>query len=70
MENHPRYEYWVILIDKNGNYIGYTHTQKEADDICMKTKDLTWEEGSEIIPNKKDRLETYKNLKQVTINDF
>ena len=66
----PDYDNWVILFDENNNKFGYTHTQKEADDICMKNSKLSWEEAKVIIKSKEKRIAEYNSLKQYTVNDF
>tara|TARA_B100001093_G_scaffold496994_1_gene543376 strand:+ start:145 stop:357 length:213 start_codon:yes stop_codon:yes gene_type:complete len=70
MNKTPSYESWVIIIDKNNEYLGYTHTFKEADDICMKNLDYTWDKARILIKNKQTRLKLYSELTQLTINDF
>lgn len=70
MNNLPAYDSWFIIIDKNNDYLGYTHTFKEADDICMKNPDYTWDKARILIKNKDKRLKIYNKLTQLTINDF
>ena len=66
----PSYAFWAIIFDKDGNKIGYTHTQKEADDICGINPDVSWEDISEVIPDEEEQKQVYIELNQLTINDF
>ena len=66
----PNYDTWVILFDEKNNRIGYTHTQKEADDICIKNSKISWEEATIIIKSKEERMNEYKRLTKFTIHDF
>ena len=70
--NYSQHDYdnWVILFDENNNKFGYTHTQKEADDICMKNSKISWEEAKVVIKSKEKRITEYNILKQFTVNDF
>ena len=66
----PSYAFWAIIFDKDGNKIGYTHTQKEADDICGINPDVSWEDISDVIPDEEEQKQVYIELNQLTINDF
>ena len=66
----PDYDNWVILFDENNNKFGFTHTQKEADDICMKNSKISWEEAKVVIKSRDKRISQYNILKQYTVNDF
>lgn len=66
----PSYAFWTILFDKDGNRIGYAHTQKEADDICGLNPELTWEDIAQVIPDPEEQKKVYLELNQLTVNDF
>ena len=66
----PSYAFWTILFDKDGNRIGYAHTQKEADDICGLNPELTWEDISQVIPDPEEQKKVYLELNLLTVNDF
>lgn len=53
----------IAFIWFNDKKIGYTHTSKEADDICKKESKYSWSYGK---INKKLKSE----LKFMTINDY
>ena len=46
--------------------IGYTHTDKEADDICKKNNNYSWD-YSTIIKSKIGRIKLYNSLPQLCI---
>ena len=69
-EKQPSYAFWAIIFDKDGNKIGYTHTQKEADDIFGINPDVSWEDISDVIPDEEEQKQVYIELNQLTINDF
>ena len=66
MNKEQKYDNWV-LIYKGDTIIGYTHTDKEADDICKKNNNYSWD-YSTIIKSKIRRMELYNSLPQLCIS--
>ena len=55
-EMEPLYNSWVIIYEGNCKK-GYTHTWKEADNICKKKPEYTWD-----YPPKKNKNLLYSRL--------
>ena len=52
MSNNDDYCMFVCVVWKSDEIIGYTHTYREADEICNRTSDLVWDYN---IHNKKTK---------------
>jgi len=59
---------WVIIYNKN-TIIGFTSTYKEADDICIKYPNYSWEYAKNVYKNQDKRDTVLNQLNQLTIND-
>ena len=62
----PTYDSWVIMYECK-KIIGYTHTYQEAEKVCQKNHNYSWEHNS-FIKSKEEKLELYNSLKQLTYN--
>ena len=60
------YDTWTIIfyLDK---IVGYTTTYQEADDICCKNANYTWEFARDIYNDKKERDLVFATLKQFSV---
>ena len=59
----PEYDNWIIIYNKK-DIIGYTHTYSEAEDLCKKNHNYSWDYCN-IIKLKTKRNELYNSLKQL-----
>ena len=61
---HPKYNYWVIIYDGE-KIIGYTHTYQEAESLCQKIHNYSWEYAKVMYPDKEQRTQVYNTLTQI-----
>lgn len=64
METQPKYDSWT-LIYRDNKIIGYTHTEKEADDLCKNNNLLSWD-SNKVVKGNLNKKELYKTLSQLT----
>ena len=62
----PDYDSWCVLY-KNDEIIGYVHSSFEADKICEKTPDYSWDFGLTIWEDTKERNKIYNKLDYVYV---
>ena len=63
------YSSWSVIL--NGDkIIGYTHTDKEADDICKIKSNLSWELAEFYFTNSLQLKIQYQQLPYLTLSDF
>ena len=67
IEENKNPTYTWFLIYKGDTIIGYTHTYKEADDICKKNINYSWD-YSTIIKSNSERVKLYNSLPQLVIS--
>lgn len=61
-------DYWTLIYNKD-EIMGFTPTYQEADAICKKNNNYTWEFARYIYKTKDERDKVIKLLEQITIND-
>lgn len=54
-----QYKHICFIYDNNDNCIGFTHTRKEADELCKLNVELYWDYNK--IKNKNKLIEYIKN---------
>ena len=59
----------VLVFNHNDKILGFTTSYQEADDICKKYTNYTWEFSNKLYKNKNDINKEIMNLKQLTIHD-
>tara|TARA_Y100000591_G_scaffold317056_1_gene326342 strand:+ start:568 stop:786 length:219 start_codon:yes stop_codon:yes gene_type:complete len=72
MENRDNnfYEnYWTLIFNSHNKIIGYTPTYKEADMICIKHPDYSWDYAKNIYKSPEKRYIIFKKLNMITIHD-
>lgn len=69
MEKDPNYDTWTIIFNRKNEYVGYSNTSKEADDICIKNPSLSWDFAKVIIQNKSKQKKIYNKLQLLTVNN-
>ena len=61
-----REDYWAVIYDGQ-QLIGYTSTFQEADDVCKKNNNYSWDLARRVIKSKQKRTEMFNQLEQITI---
>lgn len=61
-----REDYWAVVYDGH-KLIGYTSTFQEADDVCKKNNNYSWDFARRVFKSKQKRIEMFNQLEQLTI---
>ena len=61
---HPKYDYWVLIYEGD-KIIGYTHTYQEAEKLCQKIHNYSWEYAKVMYQDKEQRNKIYNTLTQI-----
>ena len=62
----PNYDSWCVLF-KNDTIIGYVHNSFEADKICEKISEYSWDFGLTVWEDPEMRNEIYNKLDYVYV---
>jgi hypothetical protein len=60
----PIYDSWVIIYEGD-KIIGYTHTYQEAENVCQKNNNYSWEFARIMYQDKTQRNTIYNTLTQI-----
>ena len=60
----PTYDSWVIIYEGD-KIIGYTPTSQEAEKLCQKNHNYSWEYARIVYQDKEQRNQIYSTLTQI-----